>query len=94
MVMIMQPKEIKELIESQIPNAIAHVEGNDGTHFQAIVISEQFVGKSRVQKQQLVYNTVKDYLLNGTLHALTTKTFTPEEWQSSHPINTENHGKI
>ncbi len=76
----MQPEEIKRLIELGLANSEAFVEG-DGAHFTAIVISPAFVGKSRIQKQQMVYDTVRAQLLDGTLHALSIKTFTPEEWQ-------------
>ena len=75
----MQPEEIKRLIEAGLENCEAFVEG-DGAHFTACVVSPIFAGKSRIQKQQIVYDTVKAELLNGTLHALSLKTFTPEEW--------------
>jgi acid stress-induced BolA-like protein IbaG/YrbA len=75
----MQPEEIKHLIESGLSDTEAFVDG-DGAHFTAIVISPAFAGKSRIQKQQLVYATVQPQLLDGTLHALSLKTFTPEEW--------------
>jgi len=76
----MQPEEIKRLIEAGLADTEAFVDG-DGAHFTAIVISPVFAGKSRIQKQQLVYDTVRAQLLDGTLHALTLKTFTPDEWE-------------
>jgi acid stress-induced BolA-like protein IbaG/YrbA len=76
----MKPEKIKQLIEIGLPEADVWVEG-DGAHFNAIVVSPKFIGKSRLQKQQLVYDTVKEQLVNGTLHALSIKTFTPDEWQ-------------
>jgi acid stress-induced BolA-like protein IbaG/YrbA len=76
----MQPEEIKVLIESGLNHSEAYVEG-DGSHFTAAVICPEFAGKTRIQKQQLVYDTVKTQLLDGTLHALSITTFTPEEWQ-------------
>jgi acid stress-induced BolA-like protein IbaG/YrbA len=76
----MQPEEIRRLIEAGLANSEAHVEG-DGAHFTAIVVCPAFVGKSRLQKQQLVYDTVRAQLLDGTLHALSIKAFTPEEWE-------------
>lgn len=77
----MQPEKIRELIETGLEGAEAHVEG-DGAHFTAVVVCPQFVGKSRIQKQQMVYDTVKQYLLDGTLHALSIKAFTPDEWEA------------
>ncbi|EKD71636.1 MAG: BolA-like protein [uncultured bacterium] len=76
----MQPEKIRELIENGLPNSEAYVEG-DGAHFTAVVVSPEFIGKTRIQKQQMVYETVKKELLDGTLHALSVKAFTPEEWQ-------------
>ena len=77
----MQPEDIKNLIEAGMPNTLAHVEG-DGAHFSAIVISDAFIGKSRIAKQQLVYDTVRKQLLDGSLHALSIKAFTSEEWKA------------
>lgn len=76
----MQPEEIKRLIETGLIEASAIVDG-DGHHFTATVISSEFAGKSRIQKQQLVYATLRQQLLDGTLHAISLKTLTPEEWQ-------------
>lgn len=76
----MHAEEIKQLIETHLPNAIATVDGEDGRHFTAIVISPEFAGKTRVQKQQLVYATLGNRIADGTIHALSIKTWTPEEW--------------
>ena len=78
----MQPEKIKHLIEQGLIDTLALVEG-DGSHFTAIVISPSFIGKSRIQKQQLVYATVKPQLIDGSLHALSLKTFTPDEWEKN-----------
>lgn len=77
----MQPDTIRELIEAGLAHAEAWVEG-DGAHFTAVVVCPAFAAKSRVQRQQLVYATVKPQLMDGSLHALSIKTFTPEEWQA------------
>lgn len=77
----MQAQEIKQLIESNLPTSIAHVEGDDGVHFTAVIICSTFTGKNRVQKQQLVYAALGNRIADGTIHAISLKTFTPEEWQ-------------
>ncbi|MFZ2315177.1 MAG: BolA family protein [Gammaproteobacteria bacterium] len=77
----MQTQEIERLIEAGLSGSEATVEG-DGTHFNALVISPVFAGKTRIQRQQLVYDTVRSQLLDGSLHALSLKTMTPEEWQT------------
>lgn len=80
----MQPETIRSFIETGLQGAEAHVEG-DGTHFTAVVVCPAFVGKSRIQKQQLVYDTVRTYLLDGSLHALSIKAYTPDEWETIDP---------
>jgi acid stress-induced BolA-like protein IbaG/YrbA len=76
----MQREDIQQLIESGIPDAIVEVEGDDGTHFGAIIVSDSFEGKSIVQQHQIVYKTLGDKM--GTaIHALSIQTLTPEEWE-------------
>ncbi|GJM05086.1 MAG: BolA family transcriptional regulator [marine bacterium B5-7] len=75
----MNPQIIKQLIEAGMSDAEIIVEGDDGTHFQARIISESFTGKSMVQQHQMVYKTLGDKM--GTdIHALSIQTYTPEEW--------------
>ncbi len=57
------------------------VEGDDGTHFNAVIVSEAFEGKSRVQRHQMVYQTLGDRM-REEIHALSMKTLTPKEWQA------------
>jgi len=53
----------------------------DGTHFEAVVVSPAFAGKNRVQRHQLVYQTLGDRM-REEIHALSMKTYTPQEWQN------------
>ena len=53
----------------------------DGQHFEAIIVSQEFAGKSHIQRQQRVYKTLGDRM-NGEIHALSMKTYTPDEWES------------
>lgn len=75
----MQPEEVKQLIEKGLPDSEVYVEG-DGAHFTALVVSPSFEGKSRIEKQQLVYDTVRTQLMDGSLHALSVKALTKHEW--------------
>lgn len=56
--------------------------GDDGTHFEAIIVSPAFIGKSMVQQHQLVYAALGDRM-RAEIHALSMKTYTPEQWQKS-----------
>jgi acid stress-induced BolA-like protein IbaG/YrbA len=75
---IMQADELKKIIEDGIPSAEVVVQG-DGDHFEATIVSEAFAGKSMVQQHQMVYAALGD-LMQGAVHALSFRTFTPQEW--------------
>ena len=77
----MHPDQIKELILAGMACDHLALDG-DGQHFEALVVSAEFVGKNRVQRQQRVYQTLKEKLASGELHALSFKTMTPEEWSA------------
>ena len=70
-------------LESYITQNLAcdyiKVQGDDGTHFEALIVSPAFVGKSMVQQHQLVYAALGDRM-RAEIHALSMKTLTPEAW--------------
>ncbi|MGB7988669.1 MAG: BolA/IbaG family iron-sulfur metabolism protein [Candidatus Methylophosphatis roskildensis] len=51
----------------------------DGQHFEALIVSSAFAGKSRVQRHQIVYAVLGDRM-REEIHALSMKTLTPEEF--------------
>lgn len=73
-------------LRSYITNGLAcdHVEvlGDDGQHFEAVIVSPQFTGKNKVQQHQLVYLALGERM-HAEIHALTMRTFTPEAWALS-----------
>jgi len=77
----MYAEEIASLIEQQLPGARATVRGDDGAHFEAVVISEAFAGKSPVQQHRLVYAALGERLKQEEIHALALKTYTPDAWR-------------
>jgi acid stress-induced BolA-like protein IbaG/YrbA len=72
---------VEQLIRTGMPDAEVMVTW-DGSHFEAIVVSDAFAGKSLLQKQRMVMATVNEQVASGELHALSIKTFTPEEWSA------------
>ena len=73
------PESVKAGIEAGL--ACEHLEVvGDGQHFQALVVSAAFAGKSRVQRHQLVYAALGDRM-REEIHALSMQTLTPEEWK-------------
>ena len=75
----METNAVEKLIRTGMPGAQVTVTG-DGSHFEAVVVSDAFAGKSLLQKQRMVMATVNEQIASGELHALSIKTFTPEEW--------------
>ena len=69
---------IRKLIETGLPGAEVQVQGDDGVHFEASVVSEVFRGKLPLARHRLVYATLGE-LMGGAIHALALKTVTPEE---------------
>ena len=71
-------------LESYITQGLAcdfiQVLGDDGTHFDAVIVSPAFEGKRMVQQHQLVYAALGDRM-RAEIHALGMKTYTPQQWQ-------------
>ncbi|HCK80616.1 MAG TPA: BolA/IbaG family iron-sulfur metabolism protein [Candidatus Competibacter sp.] len=77
----MQPQDIEKLIEQHLPGARAMVSGADGVHFEAVVISQDFAGKSLLQQHRLVYAALGGRMEREEIHALSLKTYTPDVWR-------------
>jgi acid stress-induced BolA-like protein IbaG/YrbA len=54
--------------------------GDDGQHFEAVIVSPNFIGKNMVQQHQLVYLALGDRM-RSEIHALAMSTFTPDAWR-------------
>lgn len=78
----METEAVAQLIRTGLPGAEVEVSG-DGSHFDAIVVSEAFEGLSPIKKQRLVMDAVKDQIASGELHALSIKTLTPAQRNAS-----------
>jgi len=74
-------QRVQSLISEHLKEAHVIVSSDDNVHFQAIIICPSFEGKTQLQRQQMVYQTVSPQLKDGSIHALTMETHTPEEWQ-------------
>ena len=77
--MPMDAREIETMIKDALPDAQVTIRdlAGDGDHSAAEVVSEQFVGKSRVQQHQLVYGALQGKM-GGVLHALALQTSAPK----------------
>jgi len=74
-------ESVKQGIQGGI--ACEHLEViGDGQHFQALIVSEQFAGRSRIQRHQLVYAALGERM-REEIHALSMQTLTPDEWRKA-----------
>ena len=74
----MNAQDIQQLIEQGLPGATVRVEGPDGVHFEATVVSEAFRGKLPLARHRLVYAALGERM-GGEIHALALKTLAPDE---------------
>lgn len=78
---MMTPKEVERLLTRAFPDAEIELVDLTGTqdHYQARIVSSVFSGRSLIEQHQLVYRALGD-AMNGPIHALALKTYTPEAW--------------
>lgn len=66
------------MIRAGMPDAVVEVNGADGVHFEATVISQAFEGKTTLQRHRMVYDTL-GRAMGNEIHALGLTTRTPGE---------------
>ncbi len=74
----MDSKLIEQMIRTGIPDADVVVSGDDGVHFEAVVSSSSFAGKSTLHRHRLVYATLGE-LMGNEIHALGLRTEVPND---------------
>jgi acid stress-induced BolA-like protein IbaG/YrbA len=52
----------------------------DGRHFEAIVVSDNFIGQNRIGRHRLIYAALGERM-KEEVHALSMKLYTIEEWK-------------
>ncbi len=78
----MDQDTIKNRISESLDVTLVEVSG-EGNMFDVTVVSDTFEGKTPVKKQQMVYAAVNDWIQSGEIHALTIKTYTPQQWKTA-----------
>jgi len=71
--------EIKQILETALELDEIIVKG-EGSHYEVIAVGALFDGMSRVKKQQTIYGPLMGHIATNDIHALSIKTFTPQEW--------------
>lgn len=79
---MIEPAEVESMLKAAFPDARIELEDLTGTkdHYQALIVSSAFEGKSPVQQHQLVYRAL-GAAMAGPIHALALKTYTPEAYE-------------
>ena len=78
---MIEPAEVERLLRSRFSDAELELTDLTGTrdHYQARIVSRAFAGKSLIEQHQLVYGALGS-AMNGAIHALALRTYTPEAW--------------
>jgi len=74
-------KSIEDTIRGAIDCTHVEVRGDDGVHFEALIVSPAFAGVARVRRHQMVYAALGNRM-HEEIHALAMHTLSPEEWAS------------
>ena len=75
----MTENDLKDLISTGLSCSHLELEG-DGRHWFATIVSTEFQGLRAIARHQRVYKTLGTRMQTDEVHALSMKTFTPEEW--------------
>ena len=81
------PDELQRAISAHLDCEWLKVDG-DGQHFDALIVSTAFEGKSRIERHRLVFAALGDSMRHR-VHALSMKTLTPEEHRLPSPAQRE-----
>lgn len=76
---MLSASQLESYITAHLACDYIKVLGDDGTHFEAIIVSSAFEGKNMIQQHQLVYAALGDRM-RAEIHALSMRTMTPEKW--------------
>jgi acid stress-induced BolA-like protein IbaG/YrbA len=82
----MTNEEIKTRLQEALSLDEVYVK-SDGSHYAIIAVSDMFADMSRVKRQQAVYAPLADKVADGSMHAVSIKTFTVSDWQRDRKLH-------
>lgn len=78
----MNTSELEQLITNELPCTHLKIDG-DGRHFFMEIVSDAFIGKTRIARHRLIKEKLKHLIVSDELHAISiTMAKTPEEWKT------------
>ncbi len=73
----LDPKAL--LVKDQSHLHAGHAGARDGRgHFEVVIVSDSFAGKSRIQRHRMIFDAVGE-LMETDIHALSIRAYTPAE---------------
>lgn len=72
----LKPNHLEVINESPMHN----VPPGSEMHFKVIIVSPEFIGLNRVAQHRLIHKNLSEELAES-IHALSIKSYTPEEWE-------------
>ena len=75
----MNSAEITDALRKNLIDSIIDVKSPDNTHFEALIVSDQFIDKTRLKRHQIIYECLGD-AVGAEIHALSIRAYTKEEW--------------
>ena len=76
------PEQLKGWIAAGLNDEVLLTVEGDGHHFEAVIVSDDFANKNRIQRHQHIYAILGDKM-KAEVHALSMKTLTPEEYSAT-----------
>lgn len=79
----MLPHEVKERIESQIPDSMCQVHEFSGgqDHYSVVIVSDEFEGKTPLARHRMVMALFREEVDSEEVHALSIKALTKSQWE-------------
>lgn len=82
----MDTSQIEQLLTEQLQLSEVRVTA-EGSHYAVLAVGECFDGVSRVKQQQMIYAPLMAAIADGSIHAVSIKTFTPQQWRREKLLN-------
>ena len=82
----MDISQIEQLLTEQLQLSEVRVSA-EGSHYAVTAVGDCFDGVSRVKQQQMIYAPLMAAIADGTIHAVSIKTFTPQQWRREKLLN-------
>lgn len=80
---MISPEEIKQTLSKALPLTLIETQDltGGGDHWQLIIVSPSFEGKTLIEQHRLVNEALKEPMADQRIHALSLKTYSPAQWE-------------